>query len=113
VTPTFGFKILDRRQRRCFHQVDATDEPVCLLQPRLGAAGANGAPADPCFKAQHNPMRIKIAASNRVCGMRQPLASKKTMAIPPRATRPLLSMFGFILKSDADFIPRQTRSVAR
>jgi len=46
----FGFKIFEPTLRRRSHQVDATDEPICLLQPRLGAASANGTPTDPCFK---------------------------------------------------------------
>jgi hypothetical protein len=55
-------------------------------------------------KALNSPIRIKIAASNPACGIRQPPARRKTAAIPPRAARPLLSMFGFISK--------YTRSVA-
>src|SRR6266496_228219 len=47
-------------------------------------------------KAQNSPISIKIAASTDTSGIRQAPARTKTTAILPRATRPLLSMFGFI-----------------
>jgi hypothetical protein len=47
-------------------------------------------------KAQNSPIEIKIAASTDASGIRQAPARTKTTAILPRATRPLLSMFGFI-----------------
>src|SRR5437762_3588485 len=47
-------------------------------------------------KAQNSPIKIKIVASTDTSGIRQAPARRKMTAILPRATRPLLSMFGFI-----------------
>ena len=47
-------------------------------------------------KALNSPIRIKIVASTLACGIKQAPVRRKTAAIPPRAARPLLSMFGFI-----------------
>jgi hypothetical protein len=47
-------------------------------------------------KAQNSPIKAKIAANTGASGISQAPARRKTAAIPPRATRPLLSMLGFI-----------------
>src|SRR5207248_11108122 len=47
-------------------------------------------------KAQNSPIRTKIAASTDASEIRQAPARRKMTAIPPRTTRPLVSMFGFI-----------------
>jgi len=64
-------------------------------------------------KAQNNPIRIKIVARKAVSGMRQPPAKRKMTAMPPRAARPLLSIFCFIMGATRVSIPTQTRLVAR
>lgn len=47
-------------------------------------------------KAQNNPIKAKIPAKTGASGIKQAPKRRNTTAIPPRATRPLLSIFGFI-----------------
>jgi hypothetical protein len=47
-------------------------------------------------KAQNSPINTKIAARTAAFGMRQAPARRKTTAVPPRAARPFLSIFGFM-----------------
>ena len=49
-------------------------------------------------KPQKSPIRIKIAASRRDSEIRHAPASKNATAMPPRAARPLLSMFCLIVE---------------
>jgi type I restriction-modification system DNA methylase subunit len=58
-------------------------------------------------KAQKSPIRIKIAASRRDSDIRRAPASKNATAMPPRAARPLLSMFCLIVEGSQHEIVKE------
>src|SRR5437016_8624240 len=83
------------------HQSDAAEDRFCLDRDEVynGVLTPQARTAHQpiqASKAQNSPIRIKIAASTGVSEIRQAPTRRKMPAIPPRATRPLLSMFGFI-----------------
>ena len=60
-------------------------------------------------KAQKSPIRIKIAASRRDSDIRHVPASKKATAMPPRAARPLLSMFCLIVEGSQHEVVKENQ----
>src|SRR5437868_15308534 len=83
------------------HQSDAAEDRFCLDRDEVynGVLTPQARTAHQpiqASKAQNSPIRTKIAASTDASEIRQAPARRKMTAMPPRATRPLLSMFGFI-----------------
>jgi len=60
-------------------------------------------------KAQKSPIRIKIAASRRDSDTRHAPASKNATAMPPRAARPLLSMFCLIVEGSQHEVVKENQ----
>jgi len=60
-------------------------------------------------KAQKSPIRIKIAATRRDSDTRHAPASKKATAMPPRAARPLLSMFCLIVEGSQHDVVKENQ----
>src|SRR5205823_12617410 len=83
------------------HQSDAAEDRFCLDRDEIynGVLTPQARTAHQpiqASKAQNSPIKMKIAANTGASGIRQAPKRRKTTAIPPRAIRPLLSMFGFI-----------------
>src|SRR5207302_8281294 len=101
-TQPIGFKISDKfHARRRPHYSDVTNTRFCLNREEVyhGVLTPQARTAHQpiqASKAQKSPIEIKIPARTDASGIRQAPASRNTIAIPPRATRPLLSMLGFI-----------------